>query len=57
MAEEQARCAAVPDLVNNSSLKIKEVVVSGDKVLCNFSTGAMRPLVPTSMGRAVFDTA
>ena len=52
----QQFCSKVQNLCQSSALKVVSVPVSGFKLLCNVSTGVLRPLVPEPMRRAVFES-
>jgi hypothetical protein len=47
LARAQATCGKTLQLAAGSSLQIQELLVDGVKLLCDVSSGAVRPLVPT----------
>jgi hypothetical protein len=51
----QAACASTQQEVNSPSLKLKIFEEEGVSLLCDTSTGAARPLVPTPHRRMLFD--
>ena len=54
LAREQRSCNSTTEL--KSRLNVQEVVVSGQKLWCEVSTGVLRPLVPTGLRHRVFDS-
>jgi hypothetical protein len=54
LAAAQASCADCEKLRGSATLTVREHVVDGIKLLCDFSTGVARPLVPTCFRAAVF---
>jgi hypothetical protein len=55
LAAAQANCADCKRLRGSTMLMVREHVVDGIKLLCDFSTGMARPLVPTNFRAAIFD--
>jgi cleavage and polyadenylation specificity factor subunit 1 len=55
IAERQQRCPMIHALVTSSSLKVRYLPVVGRLLLCDFSTGAARPLIPAADRRSVFN--
>ena len=55
MAELQKSCQETLQLRQSSTLQIVSVPVSGGSLLCDQSTGSLRPLVPLTLRRRVFD--
>jgi cleavage and polyadenylation specificity factor subunit 1 len=56
LAAAQASCADVAALTRSESLDVRHVVWDSSSVLCDFSSGVKRPLVPTALRRSVFDS-
>jgi transposase InsO family protein len=57
MAAEQAACAECKNFATGqSSLVLREFNMGSHKLLCDVSTGAVRPLVPPAFRRQVFDS-
>jgi hypothetical protein len=54
MAKLQAACRETQDLAGGGTLQVQSVQVSGAEVLCDSSTGVLRPLMPAEMWRTVF---
>ena len=54
MAELQKKCPEVAQLAGSPSLRVTEVVVGDESLMCDISTGVLRPLVPKAMRLAVF---
>jgi cleavage and polyadenylation specificity factor subunit 1 len=54
LAQQQEVCPDVQQLRASPTLQIQHVKVGERDLLCDTSTGAMRPLVPTNMRQAVF---
>ena len=52
----QQSCSKVQVLRQSSALKVVPVPISGSVLLCDVSTGVLRPLVPESMRRTVFES-
>ncbi len=50
----QANCPHMQGLVASSSLQVKQMEVEGAKLLCDISTGVLRPLVPVAQQLVVF---
>ena len=46
LAKDQKTCQETVDLAENPDLHVRRVTVSGVEILCGFSSGAPRPLVP-----------
>jgi len=55
IAEAQQGCAGVQQLLADSSLLIHRVKIDGVELLCDASTGILRPLVPAVHRRLIFD--
>jgi cleavage and polyadenylation specificity factor subunit 1 len=55
VAEAQRACAETQAAANSQSLKVKIVAVEGVGLLCDTSTGRVRPLVPLPHRRLIFD--
>ena len=58
MAEAQRKDLQFANDINNSSFKLKlmPVPTSEDSLQCDSSTGTLRPIVPSTMRRLVFDS-
>ena len=56
MSTLQQSCPKVQALLSSSALTIVSVPVSGSVLWCDSSTGILRPLVPETMRRLVFNT-
>ena len=55
LAREQLTCQETQEvLTSNTSLLLEMVVYQGANLWCDTSTGALRPLVPVSQRRAIF---
>jgi cleavage and polyadenylation specificity factor subunit 1 len=54
LAQQQEVCPDVQQLRASLTLQIQHVKVGERELICDMSTSAMRPLVPTNMRRAVF---
>jgi cleavage and polyadenylation specificity factor subunit 1 len=54
LAAAQATYEDTQKLAANSSLQVEMVHVAGARMLCDTSTGVLRPMVPVSQRRAVF---
>jgi transposase InsO family protein len=50
----QKRCPETAALVDNSSLRVRPVEIGGVSLLCDWSTGMPRPLIPVADRKAVF---
>ena len=55
IAAEQAVCAETKQLRERMKQSVQQVVVQGQEMWCDTSTGALRPLVPVSQRRLVFE--
>jgi transposase InsO family protein len=55
VAARQQQCPTVHLLVTSSSLKVRYLPVGGQLLLCDFSTGSARPLIPAADRRNVFE--
>ena len=55
LAREQSVCVETQQLMENTCLQTAEVVVDGVPLWCDVSTGLIRPLVPESQRKAVFN--
>jgi transposase InsO family protein len=47
-------CPAVTKVVSSPSLRIQRVNIAGAEMICNVSSGAVRPVVPATFQRTVF---
>jgi transposase InsO family protein len=56
MAAAQKSCTDCTEMQQLSFLAVKPYVVSGVNILCDFSTGSPRPLVPAAYRAAVFES-
>ena len=56
MSTLQQSCPKVQALLSSSALTIVSVPLSGSVLWCDSSTGILRPLVPETMRRLVFNT-
>jgi RNase H-like domain found in reverse transcriptase/Reverse transcriptase (RNA-dependent DNA polymerase)/Integrase zinc binding domain len=54
IAAHQQDCPKVAAMARLSSLRIRPVIVEDVELLCDVSTGALRPLIPTADREAVF---
>ena len=55
LARDQLTCQETQEvLTSNNSLLLEMVVYQGANLWCDTSTGAIRPLVPTTQRRAIF---
>jgi transposase InsO family protein len=54
LAVQQRACTETADLARDSALKIVHVEMGGQKLLCDTSTGVLRPLVPKQLRKTVF---
>jgi RNase H-like domain found in reverse transcriptase/Reverse transcriptase (RNA-dependent DNA polymerase)/Integrase core domain/Integrase zinc binding domain len=54
LAEQQSSCEDTLSVARSDKLEIKTVNVQGHEVLCDLSTGAIRPLVPEKLRKNVF---
>ena len=55
MAAEQQTCEETAVVRNSSALQIQEMSVAGTQLWCDVSTGVLRPLVPITQRRRVFE--
>jgi cleavage and polyadenylation specificity factor subunit 1 len=55
VAAQQATCSDVQALKSSSSLQVRAVKVGEREMWCDFSTQSVRPLVPSSLRRNVFE--
>jgi transposase InsO family protein len=55
IASRQAQCASTQQTAMQSSLRVRACNVEGVKLLCDLSTGRMRPLVPAEDRKQVFN--
>jgi Integrase core domain/Integrase zinc binding domain len=55
LAAAQATCEETKKLARDSSLRMETVEVAGARMLCDVSTGVLRPAVLVSQRRAVFE--
>ena len=51
----QASCPSIADMTTSGSLNIVSVPLNGQMLLCDNSTGALRPLVPAQLRRELFN--
>ena len=56
IAVHQKNCPATPQALRSSSLQLEAVEVKGASLLCDKSTGVMRPLIPLEDRKAVFNS-
>ena len=56
IAVHQKNCPATPQALRSSSLQLEAVEVEGASLLCDKSTGVMRPLIPLEDRKAVFNS-
>jgi cleavage and polyadenylation specificity factor subunit 1 len=56
LAHAQQQCEEVQQLQSSSTLHVQPVKVGKHELLCDISTGARRPLVPSCMQKAVFNS-
>ena len=54
LARAQENCQETQEL--HAKLAAKDMLISGQKIWCNNSLGVLRPLVPVSMPRLVFNS-
>ncbi len=47
-------CPAVTKVVSSPSLRIQRVNIAGAEMICDDSSGAVRPVVPAAFQRTVF---
>ncbi len=55
LVQEPRDCAAMRQLAGSGCLQVKLVNVDGFELLCNFSSGVPRLLVPVSQQKHMFD--
>jgi cleavage and polyadenylation specificity factor subunit 1 len=55
IAERQQQCPSIYQLITSSSLQVKYLPLGDKLLLCDFSTGAARPLIPAADRRGIFD--
>ena len=55
VAADQATCPEIKAVLLSSSLQLKKITVHSVEVWCDISTGKIRPLIPSSHRRAVFE--
>jgi cleavage and polyadenylation specificity factor subunit 1 len=55
LAAAQATCEDTQKLARDGTLRVETVEVAGTRMLCDTSTGVLRPLVPSEQRRAVFE--
>jgi len=55
IAEHQRTCQTTQQTMRSPSLQLKAVEVMGASLICDFSTGVPRPLIPVVDRRAVFE--
>ena len=51
----QPTCSSIQSLKNSTSLKIISVPYRDTHLLCNISSGTLRPIVPTTLRRNLFE--
>ena len=51
----QASCPSIANMTTSGSLNIVSVPLNGQNLLCDNSTGSLRPLVPVQLRREVFN--
>jgi transposase InsO family protein len=56
LARAQETCTSTQKLFSSSSLQLQQHVLRGVPVLCDVSTGIVRPVVPEGHRRAIFDS-
>ena len=54
LAQGQKSCVETQELQKSESLEVKKMQLEDQELLCDFSSGAPRPLVPTEQRREVF---
>jgi RNase H-like domain found in reverse transcriptase len=54
LARQQLLCAETKELARSESLQVQCVSVQGHDILCDTSTGVLRPLVPANLQKQVF---
>jgi transposase InsO family protein len=54
LSSEQGTCTDTQELARGSTLQLQTVEVAGKPVMCDISTGLLRPLVPASQRKNVF---
>jgi hypothetical protein len=55
ITERQQQCPTIQLLVTSSSLKVRYLPLGDKMLLCDFSTGAARPLIPAADRRGFFN--
>ena len=55
LARDQQTCTQTQEIAARGSLQVKKVLVEEVELLCDLSTGVLRPLVPVQQRRAIFD--
>jgi len=55
LAAAQSSCPSVAEMMTSSKLRVTSVPTDDQQLFCDSSTGILRPLVPSSHRRAVFD--
>ena len=56
LAKQQAGCPSTQRLLSKGSLKMQQVVIAGQSMWCDLSTGTVRPAVPEVCRRAIFNS-
>jgi hypothetical protein len=56
LAQGQASCEATQKLSSSSSLQLQQHVLGGVLVLCDVSTGVVRPVIPEGHRREIFNS-
>ena len=56
LARQQAECPTIPILTSKDSLKVQQVSMEGQLLWCDLSTGSLRPLVPVSLCKQIFNS-
>ncbi len=54
MLHHDGGCSAVTKVVSSPSLLIQRVNIAGAEMICDISSGAVRPVVPATFQRTVF---
>jgi transposase InsO family protein len=54
LARQQLLCAETQELAHKENLQLQRVSVQGSDILCDTSTGVLRPLVPADLRKQVF---
>jgi len=54
LAAQQQICPAILQLISSANLKVVNLPVQNEELLCDVSTGTPQPLIPDTMKREVF---